>query len=350
MKILHFTNRYWPALGGIENVVDNLCKELQKKGIKSDVLTLNKVDGKKLKRYDTKGKTKIFRIQHLDLKYYKVSTIPFSLFRNYDIIHLHSLNFLSDIVLLTKFLHKKKIIVSTHGGIFHTNKIPGLKRIYFYIIEKQLLKNADKIVAISKQDKKKFEEISNNVMLIENGFNAPEPRGKKEKNLFLTVGRISRNKNLEKLIEVFGELDKKYKLKIVGRDFDNLIPKLKKQIKEKNLNERIELIPGATDTELVKFYSKAEYFVSASKYEGFGITAIEAMHYNCKTILNAIPTYKDFAKNGNGSIVDFSKTNTTNKLEKAIKKKVDLKKAKKHADSFLWKKKIDEFVELYRSF
>ena len=141
MKILHFSNRYWPAIGGVESVIANLCSELEKKKIQSDVLTLNRADGKKLKIKEKKGKTNIFRIPFFDLKYYKLSTIPFSLIKNYDIIHIHSIGFFSDVVLLTKFFHKKKIIISTNGGIFHTQNIAGIKKLYFYIIERLLLKN-----------------------------------------------------------------------------------------------------------------------------------------------------------------------------------------------------------------
>jgi alpha-1,3-mannosyltransferase len=349
MKVVHFTNRYWPAIGGVEDVVDNLCEQLQKKDIISDVITLNRLEGKKLKKKEINKNTKIFRLPYLDLKYYKLSTLPFSVLKNYDIIHIHSLGFFSDMILLTKFIHKKKIIISTHGGIFHTQNISGIKKFYFHIIQKFLLKNADKIIAVSKQDKKKFEEISNNVTLIENGFNAQEPKGNKEKNTFLFVGRISKNKNVEKLIELFSQLKIDYKLTLVGRDFDNLIPKLTKKIKDNDLGEKIKIIPGATNPTLAKLYSASEYFVSASKYEGFGITAIESMHYNCKSILNIIPTYIDFASNGRGHTINFEGDTAHKELAKAISSKYDLKKAKTYADSFLWKKKIGEFVKLYGS-
>ncbi|MBT7241075.1 MAG: glycosyltransferase family 4 protein [Candidatus Diapherotrites archaeon] len=349
MKILHFTNRYWPALGGVEDVIDNLCTELQKKKIESDVLTLNRADKKKLKKFETKGKTKIFRIPFLDLKYYKVSTTPFSIIKNYDIIHIHSIGFFSDMILLTKFIHKKKIIISTNGGIFHTQNISGIKKLYFYIIERLLLKNADKIIAISKQDKKKFEQITKNVILIEPGFNSSEPKGKKEKNSFLRVGRFSKNKNVERLIDVFSEIKTNYKLRLVGRDFDNLLPQIKQKIKEKNLEEKIEILTDVNDSRLSKLYSKSEYFVSASKYEGFGIGGVECMHYNCKAILNSIPTYKEFVKKGSGQIVNFDGKDASLELSKAIKGKYDLAKAKKYADTFLWKEKINEFVKLYNS-
>jgi len=347
MKILHFSNRYWPAIGGVESVIANLCSELEKKKIQSDVLTLNRADGKKLKIKEKKGKTNIFRIPFFDLKYYKLSTIPFSLIKNYDIIHIHSIGFFSDVVLLTKFFHKKKIIISTNGGIFHTQNIAGIKKLYFYIIERLLLKNANKIIAISENDKKLFEKIAKNVVLIEPGFSAPKITGKKEKNSFLTVGRLSKNKNIDGLINAFAKLKCKYKLMVVGSDFDGLLPELKNKIKYLNLENDIYLQGAVTEKELYKLYSKSEYFISASRYEGFGISAIEAMHFNCKCILNSIPTYKEFVDGGRGKLVHFDKKNISIEIENAIKDKYDLKKSMEYANNFLWHNKIKEFISTY---
>ena len=353
MKILHFTNSYYPAIGGIENVVENLCVELQKKGHQSDVLTLNKSQGGKFEQHATYKGSKIIRLPFLDLKYYKLSSAPFSLIKNYDLIHIHSLGFFSDLLLLTKPIHKKRIIVSTHGGFFHTQNIAGAKKFYFNTLERLLLKNADKIIADSKQDLAKFNEINKNIIRIDNGFSAPEPAGQKEKNTFLFVGRLSNNKGLENLINVFSKLKFEYKLWIIGKDFDNLRPALQKQIKTLGLEKKIDLLGPVKEKELYKYYSKAEYFVSASKYEGFGITAIEAMHFGCFCILNNIPTFKEFTSNKRGKIINYAKTEKASKeIEKIVRqggkeKNATLKKAKEYSKKFLWKNKINEFLKVY---
>jgi alpha-1,3-mannosyltransferase len=125
---------------------------------------------------------------------------------------------------------------------------------------------------------------------------------------------------------------------------------LTKKVSKLGLSDRIKIIGEVSEEELHKIYSKAEYFVSASKYEGFGITAIEAMHYNCVTILNDIPTFRDFASHKRGYIIDFESEKATNQIEE-IKKKNNtevINKAKKYSTEFLWKNKISEFIALYK--
>ncbi len=356
-KILHYTNSYYPFHGGIEIVIENLCKELNKKDFQNDILTLNSVYGKKLPKKGKHNSSNIYRIPFIDFKYYKFSKIPFDLIKKYDIIHLHSLGFLSDVLLATKPIHKKKIVLSTHGGIFHTKNVQTLKKIYFFGLQKQLLKNVDKVIAVSKQDEKLFKQIlpKEKVVLVENGFTAPEPKGKKEKNSFLFVGRLSKNKGLFDLIETFSKVEKEFKLSIVGKDFDKILPELKARVKKVGLENKVLFVGEASGEELNKIYSKSEYFVSASKYEGFGVTAIEAMHYKCICILNSIPTFTQFCSEGRGIVVDYTNhTSTARRIEKLLgesakEKKARIKKAKDYSKQFLWKSKTKEFEKVYAS-
>lgn len=351
MKVLHFTNSYYPIIGGIESVVENLSVQLQKKKIKSDVLTLNKVQGLKFSKTESHNGSKIFRIPFLDLKYYKISSIPFSLIKKYDIVHIHSLGFFSDVLLLTKFIHKKKIVVSTHGGIFHTKSIAGLKSFYFYTFQKLLLKNADAVIAVSKEDLRLFKKIYPKTILIENGITLPKAKGKKQSNSFLFVGRFSKNKRIDLLLETFAKLNKG-KLVIAGNDFDNLLPKLKKKAKELLIQDNVEFKTSLTSKNMYKEYERAEYFVSAAEYEGFGITAIEAMHFGCIPILNNIPTFKDFCSQGRGYLVNYTNTKNTSQKIKNMIRKNNTKMSKKgiiFAKSFSWNTKINDFVNTYKS-
>jgi alpha-1,3-mannosyltransferase len=348
MKVLLFTNSYYPILGGIENVVENLSNQIKKSKIETEILTLNNVRGKKLSPVGKHNEIKITRLPFLDLKYYKISTIPWKIIKNYDLIHIHTLGFFCDFLLLTKPLHRKKIVISTHGGFFHTNSVPLLKKIYFNIFEKLLFKNADAVIADSKNDFNIFKKIYPNIKLIENGISLPNPHGKKEKNRFLTVGRFSKNKRIDLLLDAFAPL-KNSKLVIVGNDFDNLYYGLKEKVRRLNIEKRVEFKINASENQLYSEYNKAEYLISASEYEGFGITVIEAMHFGCATILNNIPTFKEFAGNGRGNIVDFKKSNITKQITQVMKKNksTQIESAKNYAKTFNWKNKAKEFIEVY---
>jgi alpha-1,3-mannosyltransferase len=48
--------------------------------------------------------------------------------RDADIVHVHAIDFFFDFLGWTKPLHGKKLVVSTHGGFFHTSFIRGHRR------------------------------------------------------------------------------------------------------------------------------------------------------------------------------------------------------------------------------
>ena len=211
------------------------------------------------------------------------------------------------------------------------------------------MKNANGVIAVSKEDLKLFKKIYPKTVLIENGVSLPNPKPKKEKNRFLFVGRFSKNKRIDLLIKTFSKIPNS-KLIIAGNDFDNLLPSLKELTKELEMEKRVEFKLNLPREKIFDEYNKAEYFVSASEYEGFGITAIEAMHFGCVCILNDIPTFRDFCKGGRGYLIDFNSPNkTTIKILKILEtnKKNVKKNYKKYTESFKWTSKIIRFIKIY---
>jgi len=113
-----------------------------------------------------------------------------------------------------------------------------------------------------------------------------------EQRFLLTVSSHHPRKNFVKLVEAFNLLeDKDIKLYVIGNvvsHFSN-----KEQIIPDNLNERVILLKGITDDELVRFYKKAELFVYPSLFEGFGIPIIEAMSQGAECVISDIPVFRE---------------------------------------------------------
>ena len=361
MKIAHITNHFYPCIGGIETFTLDLCKELQKNKISCKVICLDKCANSKQKlgNYSKLGDPEITRIPFLDLKYYKIAPAVLNHIKDSDILHVHGIGFFSDFLLLTKFLHKKPIIVQSHGGIFHTKNLGFLKMIYFNLIERFLLSFAEMVILDSIQDYAFFSKIlpKNKLTHIENAISLDDFSNlpsKKEKNSFLFVGRISKNKRVDLLIQAFCFLLKSMpdaKLYIIGNDFDYCLQKCKELVQKNNLQKNILFVGELPRNKLLEYYSKSEYIVSASSYEGFGISIVEGLASGCIPILNNIPQFNEFVKDlGKEFIIDFENSEKAAKQISEISKSSNknmAEKCQKIAKKYSWENKIDEFKNIY---
>lgn len=121
-------------------------------------------------------------------------------------------------------------------------------------------------------DLSRFEKKSDIVTLNQNVVN------------ILTVGRFSDAKDYPNLISAFALLRKNnnrgIKLSIVGDG--ELRPQIESLIKELGLNRDITLLGRRSD--IPELLSKADIFILASKFEGFGLVVAEAMACECYVV------------------------------------------------------------------
>lgn len=99
------------------------------------------------------------------------------------------------------------------------------------------------------------------------------------------VGNAHPHKNIPRLIQAFGEIQKFYpKLLLVLAGPDNYFwQEIKDQVKKINLKQVI-FTGLITDRELVTLYKHAQAFIMPSLEEGFGIPPLEAMACDCPVV------------------------------------------------------------------
>ncbi|MCR4335274.1 MAG: glycosyltransferase family 4 protein [archaeon] len=356
MRITQVVNHYSPCIGGMERVVEDISNILTEHGHEVKVICLDKCANSKKKLFAKEKIGKIFveRIPFLDLKYYKIGFGVLGKIKDADIVHVHGIGFFSDFLLLTKWIHKKPVVVSTHGGIFHTPSLGLVKKIYFSFFEKIVLGLADKIIAVSKNDLELFLKISNNVILVENGVNLERFKsGKKKKNSFIFVGRFSSNKKIKLLFETFAEIKKSKKdfsLIIAGTDWENLFLEFKEKVNLLSLEENISFILNPSQEEIAQLYTSSEFFVSASQYEGFGLTLVEAMASGCIPIVQRNNGFEKILKDKTDFFADFTDKKSSAKKIVNIMQKNNLNIAKSVVDEakkFKWKNKITLLETIY---
>ncbi len=105
---------------------------------------------------------------------------------------------------------------------------------------------------------------------------------------FLYVGNFNPHKNIELLVKAFARLAQERRfndrrLLLVGGDAVNL-RRITDLIHEHGMASRIIIHSNVSDFDLRGFYAMADWFVTASDYEGFGYPPLEAMAAGCPVI------------------------------------------------------------------
>jgi alpha-1,3-mannosyltransferase len=364
MKILHVSPSFHPCVGGIERYVEELCENLVKMGHTSDVVCLNTCvySRGKLPEYQEYRGTKVFRIPYRAIGksrdkradkrgFYQISPKIFSFMGSYDIIHVHALGFLSDFTVFTKPLHRKPVIISPHGGFFHTKRLNLLKRLLFHSWIKLVLRGNETVVS-SVNDYNLFSNISKCSMVSYSIHTEDFDMKRKEDGSILFIGRLSPNKRLDRVIGMLFFLKKKnpnIRLYIVG---DGPTEELREIVKEKKLEKNVLFTGRISEKDKLRYLSRASMFVSASEYEAFGLSVVEAMAAGVPVIANNIHSFRNLIKNReNGFLVDFSKPKEVagliNKLDKKKLTSISVS-AKKSAKKYDWSETAKEIESLYK--
>ncbi|MBQ9896608.1 MAG: glycosyltransferase, partial [Synergistaceae bacterium] len=118
----------------------------------------------------------------------------------------------------------------------------------------------------------------------------------------LWVARIDRIKRLLGAIKIVEKVHEKfpdYTLEVVGRDFDNSFPAVKKYCDAKNLNKFINFHGYQTDVN--KFYQDAALVLMTSEMEGYSYTLLESKAHGLPVVMYSLP-YLSLVKDGKGFV------------------------------------------------
>lgn len=300
MKILQINKLYYPWIGGIEKVVQDIAEGINgRSGFQVDVLACQ---AKGRRRIGDVNGVKIYRAG----SWGRVLGMPISLdffflflkiCKEYDFILIHHpfpLPFL-----IMPFIKNKNFFVWYHSDIVRQKK----SKLFFLPFIKLGLHRSKKIIAANKNITKGsnlLKSFENKLEIIPFGLNTTKMKADadsgrqalklKEKygpSLILGVGRLVYYKGWEFLIEAMAKKEMKLlpkaKLLIIGQG--PLEEKLKKLIKYFNLEDKVFIIEPVPD--LRPFYEACELFVlpSVAISEAFGLVQLEAMSFG-KPVIN----------------------------------------------------------------
>ena len=183
-----------------------------------------------------------------------------------------------------KFIYGPRVIhIHTEHNTYNRRR-----KWVFYFIEYLAYSNVDKVVCISRATESalvkflpstacKSEIIYNGVELL------PQPeflKGGSEVIKLLNVGSHTSQKNVELLIRLMGVLPNNYQLTLVGEG--DLTLGLKNLVDLLDLSGRV-IFQGWQD-DIAPYYIESDLLLIPSKWEGFGLVAVEAAAYGLPVI------------------------------------------------------------------
>jgi rhamnosyl/mannosyltransferase len=301
MKILQLGKAYPPVnLGGVEVTIQLITEGLHKLNVKCDVLGVNNTS----KSEEENTKFGIIYRESLIIKAFS-TLFSFNLIlklisirNNYDIIHIHHPDPMSCFALWLS-RPKCKIVLHWHSDILKQKKLLKL----FKPFQTWILNRSNAIICTSKpyaensNDLKKYLE---KVKIIPIGINnAKYPYDEqlvknikskfKNKNIILSIGRMSYYKGYEYLIEATKYLNPDSILFIIGDG--ELKQDFEQKIIRDNLSEKIILLGKVSDLEKNSYLKASDVFVLSSifKTEAFAIVQVEAMSFSKPIVSTKIP-------------------------------------------------------------
>ncbi len=226
---------------------------------------------------------------------------------------------------------------------------PPTRNIFRKLIAKSWissLKRNKETIVISNYLKKQLDKRRIKSHVIYCGVSKEFAPSKIDESYMLYVGRLEKHKNVWELIKMSRELG--YPLKIGGYG-----PEEKKLRKFANkIRAPVDFLGRVSRKELIRLYQRCSFFVSASKWEGFGLIFLEAaacgkpsVAYNRGSIPEIIINGKTgFTANNSNEFKNFCEEMINNKV---LRKKLGAN-ALKNSKNYSWDKIVKKYMEVFK--
>ncbi|MHA1271559.1 MAG: glycosyltransferase family 4 protein [Candidatus Helarchaeota archaeon] len=311
MRIFQFTPTFFPAMGGIETYIDNLCTKLTSKGEQLYVITryfpkINDINRKfnykviRLKELNLVEKYGYKNIRHFyrPLYFYIPTKKLISTFRP-DILHFHSRFYFSQ-----ARLFKIPTMFTSHTPYFWYSKKILARKIF--------LNSFDVILCLTKKLQHMVEKVSQSKAIylphgIDTNRFSPNLNGTRireihsipeDYKIVLCLGRMVKYKGYHVMLKSMSKiLDKFKKLKLIIVGSGPLLEQLKLMAMKYNIQKNV-IFTGRVDDNLIPlYYSSCDIFVHPPL----------GAEYSPRVIFEALASGKPIISTFSGGVVEIIK-------------------------------------------
>ena len=317
MRVVQLTQRFPPAIGGVESHVYHLAMGLAKADVPTEVFTTDLQRDTPFQRLNGDSLSLPFPVRRFRVT--RLADVPHglgivapsmalaALQATPDVFHAHSYGYFPTFAgRFAEFMRGIPLVVTPHSD-------PGgattSKRLFDRVVPPLTIRRASRVIALTSVEAENLVRLgvpSDRIRIIPNGVDLKEfaglpprrPNGDTTELLF--VGRCyPRQKGLEYLVKALPFLRSResIRLTIVGEDWGG-VAMLQSLARALGVERQIAFRGALPRDEVIQAYASADIFVLPSLFEPFGIVLLEAMAAGLPVVASAVGGIVDVVADG----------------------------------------------------
>ena len=358
MKIVFFTFVYYPIVGGIQVYIKQIADYLVNKGHEVCIITADKtvtcvekdvLDGARIIRipaFDIGGFYFIKKREHvLDLIGKEIEKA--------DIVHENAPKLLYKYFAKKKKYGKYRLIVTSHGWFYHTNRYRIIKDLYFKNVIVKYAGYYDGIINVSLGDQIIAEKFGlKKSCVIENGVDiykyANAHVNESFSNRFVYYGRIDRNKGIFECLKKLKEYSNTFIFDVIGNCSDKAyFNKIKTYVENNKLEQNVKFWGNLSDERIKLFIDKSDFILMPSLREGFGMALAECLLSGKPIIANDNEAFHSILSSVGAEDYLFDFDSPESNIEKKITELRQFRIKPQNVEQYSVKKMIDKTLIIY---
>jgi 1,2-diacylglycerol 3-alpha-glucosyltransferase len=303
LRLAQVVSTYHPRIGGVETHVQRLAQGCAAAGDDVVILTHRAGDAP---ADEWIGGIRVLRFpMTVPSRNYSLSLSLFSYLRrhaaDFDVVHVHSYHTVIGHAAVRS--HRPFVFTPHYHGTGHTPFRAFLHTLY-RPAGARLFRAADAVICVSEVERglviKDFPGAAAKVVTIPNGTSqklltlAGDGGLSFDDPLVLTVGRLERYKNVDRIIDAFRALPCRATLVVVGDGPDRA--RLEQYAQATEPGWPVFFTGRIPDQALDRLFLTAKVVTSASDHEAFGLTLAEGLVSGARVVASAIPAHAELAR------------------------------------------------------
>ena len=373
MRVVQLTQRFPPAIGGVESHVYHLAMGLTKADVSTEVFTTDLQRDTPFRRLNGDSLLLPFPVRRFRAA--RLADVPHglgivapsmalaALQATPDVFHAHSYGYFPTFAGgFAEFMRGIPLVVTPHSD-------PGgattSKRLFDRVVPPLTIKRACRVIALTSVEAESLVRLgvpSDRIRIIPNGVDLKEfaglpprrPNGDTTELLF--VGRCyPRQKGLEYLVKALPFLRSResIRLTIVGEDWGG-VPMLRSLATALGVERQIVFKGALPRDEVIQAYASADIFVLPSLFEPFGIVLLEAMAAGLPVVASSVGGIVDVVADGKtGLLIPPAKPSALAAGLEQLISDASLRarmaeEARRRVSAYSWDLIVPRIVEVYR--